>query len=129
MDTTSATGLIRIVNVPAGQAPEEIRKAWVGIILPCEPILGFSTGSECEVITGKRVRNRFCFHVPQIPAIEALEQKVPEAAKWWRARGYPQNSMWFTFAENEATIIYGVVRQVLTRIDDLEPGDNDRFFP
>ena len=112
-DLVTATGRIKIVRTPAGQAPEKIRRAWIGITLPCEPILGFSEGIELGAVTRKPVKKRYCFHVPQVPAIEALEQVAPNAANWWRRFGYPRANGWFTFGEDEAEIIYGVVPQQL----------------
>lgn len=123
-DLVTATGRIRIIMTPAGQAPEEIRRAWIGLVLPCEPILGFSDGfAEYEVVTGKKVPKRYSFHVPQCPAIETLEQVTPEAARWWRDRGYPHTDKWFTFGENEAEIIYGVIRQEIVEVTDEMQGN------
>ena len=128
MSNSSATGRIKIVRTPAGGAPEEVRKEWVGVILPCAPILGFTDGIELNAVTGEKVPKRYCFHVPQIEAIEALEQKSPDAARWWRELGYPYVDGWFTFGENEAEIVYGVIPQRLVHIPNLDPGVNDRFL-
>ena len=119
-DTVTATGRIMIVRTPAGQAPEEIRQSWIGVTLPCEPIVGFSSGTEIGAVTGELVKKRYCFHVPQAPAIEALEQVAPEAAKWWRELGYPHPDMWFTFGEDEAKIIFGVIPQQLVLWDEMD---------
>ena len=126
MSNVSATGCIKVVKTPTGGAPEEIRKEWIGVTLPCAPILGFSDGVELEVVTRKEVRKRYCFHVPQVEAIEALEQKSSEAAKWWRQFGYPYANGWFTFGEDEAEIIFGVIRQQIVEITDEMQGNPDR---
>jgi hypothetical protein len=115
----TATGRIRIIKTPAGQAPEEIRRAWIGITLPCEPIVGYTEGIELGAVNHKPVPKRYSFHVPQVPAIEALEFMVPEAAKWWREHGYPRSNGWFTFGEDEAEIIFGVIRQQLVLGEEI----------
>lgn len=76
---------IRVIAVPRGEAPEWIRRAWVGLELPLvrgetqpqflntvevlsqeagQPVLGY-------VVNGKK-------------AIRCLESEAPEAAAWWR---------------------------------------------
>jgi len=113
---TSATGRIRIVRVPAGEAPKEVRQAWVGLVLPCEPIVGFGRGPEYNLLSQTRRVRTYGFRVPQDLAIEALERVTPEAARWWREHGFPHPNMNFVFCENEAVILYGVVYQRLVPI-------------
>lgn len=87
---------VRIVATPAGEAPEWVRKAWVGLDLPCKSAksamfvtlgvtapaptfwakLGMSLG-----FGGERQKG---FAVPAIAAVEALAAVNPEAAAWWR---------------------------------------------
>jgi hypothetical protein len=89
-----------IVRTPPGEAPEEIRRAWVGIELPLrrgetEPsafqTVGVVSHQGAEMSTGYAVRGR--------AAVDALASLSPEAAAWWRenaphvvARGY---RLWF----------------------------------
>jgi hypothetical protein len=47
-----------------------------------------------------------------------LQEKSPEAAKWWRDHGYPKNEGRFGFGEDEAEIIEGVTHQKFTHIPD-----------
>jgi len=126
MSINSATGRIKIIKIPQGEAPEEIRREWVGIFLPCEPILGFSNSTQFGAVTGRKKQNSYSFHVPQIEAIEALEKKSPGAAKWWREHHYPQPNMNFVFDEDEAEIIYGVIRQQIIEVTDEMQGDPNR---
>ncbi len=73
---------IRIVSTPPGQAPEEIRRQWIGVeILLPEPESG---GIQMGVLGGK-AENTGGYQVETITAIEALRKKSPEAVEWWEA--------------------------------------------
>jgi hypothetical protein len=89
---------IRIVAVPPGEAPEEVRKAWVGVRMPL--LLFHNNAKEYRsagVLTGPRsffaklsalfsgrVEKQTGYPVAVMQAIAALEAVNPEAAKWWR---------------------------------------------
>jgi hypothetical protein len=90
---------IRIISLPSGEAPEEVRCAWVGLVLPLAkgfggPIPlrimgGVLTGTRSPWIAQLRswlglYRYRICYAVPVIEAVEILEKGSPEAAGWWR---------------------------------------------
>jgi hypothetical protein len=78
---------LRIVRTPPGEAPEEIRRAWVGVELPLRAretkpqnhatlgVLSFRN-SECETAYGYSVDAR--------AALKALANHSPTAAHWWR---------------------------------------------
>jgi len=79
-------GFFKIIKPPDGEAPENVRKAWVGMILPFTKICeGGSTG----IITGKQRNCGKEILVPQVIAILALESHCPEAADWWKKSGRP----------------------------------------
>jgi hypothetical protein len=100
MDRTVAH--LRIVRTPPGEAPEEIRRAWVGVELPLRtrdatpqnhPTLGVLSyrSSQCETAHGYSVDSR--------AALKALANHSPTAADWWRKYA-PQvfergNQLWF----------------------------------
>jgi len=128
MKEIKATGRIRITCVPAGEAPLRIRKAWVGLILPCQRICGFpSDGMDLGVLSRKKVgRNRYGFSVPQGRAVRILKKKDPVAAAWWRKHGFPKAGENFGFAEEEAEIISGVTRQKIIQVTDEMMGDPNR---
>jgi hypothetical protein len=77
---------LRIVGTPPGEAPEEIRRAWVGVKLPLrrgetrpgwhrtEGVLSRQTSAAMR--TGYSVNGR--------AAVKALASHSPEAAAWWR---------------------------------------------
>ena len=77
---------IRIISTPPGEAPEHIRQAWVGLVLPVPGMM----------------RRKGGYLVAADKAIEILSRQAPEAAKWWHqnkassiARG-----MYFVFADD-----------------------------
>ena len=90
---------IRIRTAPPGEAPQTIRNAWIGVVipLPAHPYdkackrygVGVLTGPKgflgqlWALITGK------CFTweaytVDALTAVEALAKTKPESARWWR---------------------------------------------
>jgi hypothetical protein len=80
-----AVAHLRILRVPPGEAPEEIRRAWVGIELPLrrgetQPNPLWSVGVLSQqgpaTLTGYAVEGR--------AAVAALAREAPEAAWWWR---------------------------------------------
>lgn len=120
------TGLIKIIKTPAGEAPLEIREVWVDMILPCGPILGYSGGPECGVLSEESTQSRYSFSVPQEEAIAILERKSPETATWWREHGFPHDGQYFGFAEEEAEIIEGVTPQRIILVTEEMMGDPNR---
>ena len=89
---------IRIVATPPGEAPEEIRRAWVGVAIPL-PL--FHTRAKewrtSGVLSGPRtllarlsarwsgrLERRSGYAVSVVEALAALEAANPDAARWWR---------------------------------------------
>jgi hypothetical protein len=90
---------IRIVDTPPGEAPVEIRDAWIGILLPLVsgeggPKVVLASGvlsgpqnvlstlwclitGQIKRVTAYRVRARVAF--------DLLERHAPHAAAWWRS--------------------------------------------
>ena len=91
--------LIRIVGVPPGEAPETIRRAWVGLVLPVAPryggrsrfpVFGVLTGPRgflgtCLALLSGRSRREDGYAVRGRIAVETLTERSPEAADWWRS--------------------------------------------
>lgn len=89
--------LIRITGVPPGEAPEEIRQRWVGMVLPLAAgETGARTVRTKGVLTGPRGfwlsllhlllgwgRPETGYLVDGRTAIELLAETAPEAAAWW----------------------------------------------
>ncbi len=89
---------IRIIATPPGEAPEEIRRAWVGVRIPLPLFLGHAKDwRSAGVLTGPksllerlsalwsgRFERRRGYAVSVTEAISALEAVHPGAATWWR---------------------------------------------
>lgn len=119
--TTIPTGSISIVRTPEGEAPLWVRKAWVGIILPCDPYSGPS--EDRGVLSGRNSRARSQFSVPQAEAIGLLESHNKEAAIWWRQQGFPKGDGCFGFSKADAVILSGVAPQKLRHVTEEMMGD------
>ena len=102
-------GIIRIVKIPEGDAPLEIREAWVGLELPC--LTKHDESKEVKNIISQEIRQPRpnCWYVPQDMALEILEEAAPEAAQWWLEHDYPHPDRFFTFGEDEAELVDGVI--------------------
>jgi hypothetical protein len=87
---------IRIISTPPGEAPLEIREAWIGLVLPlAEPkirkglafgVLSAPNGilkQGWEILMG-RAQKTSSYVVNAKTAIEILESANPAAATWWR---------------------------------------------
>jgi hypothetical protein len=88
---------IRVINTPPGEAPEDIRRAWVGLVLP---LAGFRPrqktwtsgvligprshlGFLAAALSG-RLKRQVVYNVIGRVAIDALAAHSPQAAAWWR---------------------------------------------
>jgi hypothetical protein len=88
---------IRIISTPPGEAPEDIRRAWVWLVLP---LAGFRPRRKTwtsGVLTGPRshlsflaaalsgrLKRQVVYNVSGRVAIDALATRSPQAARWWR---------------------------------------------
>ncbi len=73
---------VRIIEVPAGEAPLWARQAWVGVELPDSGEV--ATGTKLGFITGKKIRGSTDdFVVSARIAVKALEANNAEAAQWF----------------------------------------------
>lgn len=126
-----ATGRIRILKTPAGDAPLEIRGAWVmKYALPCYPYTGYPAGVVKDVVSGRTVEmKRRGVIVPQDKALEILWRHSPEAAKWWTDRGFPKRRGAFFFAEDEYVIVSGVEDTPVRVFENMETGHWRQMLP
>src|SRR5438477_12843163 len=113
---------IRIVSIPPGEAPEEVRAAWVGLTLPLSRsdravdtrIFGVQTGPRNRLMArlgtlfrrGTRERG---YPVDARVAIEILSRHAPSAAAWWRehAAHLLRPGVNFVFNESACELIGG----------------------
>jgi hypothetical protein len=90
---------VRIVAIPPGEAPEEVRRSWVGLSLPVAtqfpgpvpmPYYGVLTGPRTRLghiwrlVTGRAAIHKPCYVVLVDDALVELTASAPTAADWWR---------------------------------------------
>lgn len=76
---------IKIIKTPAGQAPDWVRDAWVGLEMPIREDGQVVMGRLRGVLGGPPDKeNVGGFHVDTGMAVKILEEKNPKAADWWR---------------------------------------------
>ena len=95
-------GRIRIISIPDGEAPESVRREWVGLELPH---LGQASGMIHGILSKRSHGVQSYWGVPQDEAIRILEQRSPDAARWFREHGFPAPGMIFTFQSSEVQYI------------------------
>lgn len=122
MSTLQYTGRIRIKSVPRGGAPEYIRRRWVGLELPCVPVMTYQEKSTNAITRKDETNATFMVHVPQDVALDLLDKHHAGAADWWRQSGFPVPDEHFSFREEEVEILSDVQRQTLMVADDMETG-------
>ena len=142
------TGRVRIKKVPLGEAPLIIRKAWVGLVLPCSPFMGFPENGEREegVLSRREItfedkknggkkavydgavglHNREGVSVPQKEALLILGLVNPSAEQFWRGHRFPKPSPddCFSFGDDEVEIITGVKDQIHSEFSYDEEGSH-----
>jgi hypothetical protein len=89
---------IRIIATPPGEAPEDVRRAWVGLLLPLAdgesaPREFYRSGvlTAPRTLIGRWVRyfsgrlgRDTGYAVDADTAIAILDERAPQAATWWR---------------------------------------------
>jgi hypothetical protein len=90
---------VRVVQTPPGEAPIEVREAWVGLVLPLLPgEIGPRQLMTQGVLTGprnllgyvfarllRRFKMVYGFRVDGAGAVEVLARHNASAADWWHA--------------------------------------------
>lgn len=77
-------GRVRVFDVPPGEAPAWVRRAWVGVELPTVRRLPRAVPS-FQVLSGSHVEPGLGYEVPGPAAVAAVLAVNPDAAEWWRA--------------------------------------------
>lgn len=94
----------RIAAIPRGQAPEEVRREWIGVTLPFDIPQGESHERN---FNGDRQPTRPFVTAPACIALAELAKKSPGAAQWFYnnlPRSFLQNGN-FSFGTSELEII------------------------
>ncbi len=92
---------IKVINTPAGEAPEIVRQQWVGSLLHAS---GPNDGGEVGVLADTPRPRRLGYRVEREHALEVLDNISPAAADWFR-----NNSLWspyFVFGVDEVQEIH-----------------------
>ncbi|MEM9283523.1 MAG: hypothetical protein AAGA96_16995 [Verrucomicrobiota bacterium] len=88
--------MIRITSSPSGEAPEEVRAAWIGLALPLAypsranwKSFGVLSGPKLRIAQWIRIslghaENVDGYGVDAREAINRLSSYNPEAARWWK---------------------------------------------
>lgn len=96
----SSMRYIRVIAMPPGEAPEQIRSAWIGVVLPLaetkgpqpgvwitQGVLGKDRGRWARIkrLLGILVVEQpsVAYAVDVLTAIESLRAHSPSAAVWW----------------------------------------------
>lgn len=96
-------GNIRLTDVPDGEAPEEIRREWVGDVIL--PVVAITDEESRGVVSHDEVNLGESYLVPQKAAIAALRKKSKKAAAWWGGQGFPKMGQYFNFKVSQAEIV------------------------
>lgn len=76
--------IVRISSTPTGEAPESIRKGWVGLEFPAlEPDETNNPAQAPQGVLSGRSVGDYGYTVPAIIAFHLLSEKAPAAYRWW----------------------------------------------
>ena len=96
---------IKIIALPHGEAPLEVRSGWIGCVLPCETECGHIPAYAGGVLSGPSLDKVAGFSVPQAEALAVLETHAPDSAFWFRTHGFPQAEKCFRFKNEEVEVV------------------------
>ena len=125
---SSIAKMIEVVALPHGEAPEDVRRGWIGCIMPCEPECGHVPVYVEGALSGPSLEKIAGFSVPQEAALAVLEQNAPQAAEWFRQHGFPHTDKCFRFKNEEVKVVgtYTLEEEMklgkLHVYDDMETG-------
>ncbi len=86
------TERLKIIGIPPGQAPEWVRKEWMGLELPIEENAPKPEESIQLGVRGGKPENLGGYPIRTSDAISALNKKSPQAAEWWK-QNVPLNAV------------------------------------
>jgi hypothetical protein len=116
---------IEIIALPHGEAPEDVRRGWIGCILPCEPECGHVPIYVGGILSGPSLEKIAGFSVRQDVALQILAQHSPASAAWFHNHGFPREGESFRFKHEEVSIVETLPIEEVSKIivyDDMETG-------
>jgi hypothetical protein len=93
---------IEIIKTPDGQAPEWVRKEWVGIVLPVAEDV--PSGLKQTGVLGGQPCIAKGYPVSTEEAIKLLNNKSPKAAGWWQENISPIFMPYLLFGEQSCEV-------------------------
>ena len=147
MTTQAMSSVASVIQVTAptvhGEAPEWVRRRWIGCEMPCEPECGhvplyvkgvlpperkgmMSVAEFRALRTGDWKLDGFS--VPTTIALQILECHSPEAAQWFYENGYPKQDKCFRFKLAETKILRHLTAEEAMKLgagtvyDNMETG-------
>lgn len=111
---------IKIIATPPGQAPEEVRKEWVGLTIPLVPQ---ETGGFQMGVLGGTAKNVGGYQVSSRDAFDLLMAKSPEACHWFMENAFFGSHL--VFARDACEFLPGV--ETVVDHDPLGMDDPDEF--
>lgn len=111
---------IKIIATPPGQAPEEVRKEWVGLTIPLpqQETKGFQMG-----VLGGAAKNLGGYQVLSKDAFDLLLAKSRPAYLWFMENGF--FGSYLVFAREVCEFLPGV--ETVVDHDPLGVDDTDEF--
>ena len=93
--------LVKVISIPVGEAPERVRREWVGLEL-------LASDEQCDktevgIESLEDIPHRYHIHVPSKAAIEVLAKKSLEAADWFRRLVPPDVDL--SFGRDEVEVL------------------------
>jgi hypothetical protein len=98
---------IRIIATPTGQAPEEVRKEWVGMVIPLPPQ---ETGGITLGVLGGPAQNQNGYQVLSRDALDLLLAKSQTAHRWFLLNAFFGSRL--LFAHEVCELLPGVETHV-----------------
>lgn len=91
---------IRIIETPSGEAPENIREQWVGLVLPVDTFVDLRIGVQESMLGGP----------PEPENIDGFPVKIEDAVNALKEAGRLKAALWFEnnfFGRDATHLIFG----------------------
>lgn len=82
---------IKIKSVPMSQAPEWVRRAWIGLVMPVRHTY---KGSSIPILSVKKEELEDWYQVNSSEALDVLKEKNMPAYDWW-VKNWPSPTFMF----------------------------------